>query len=107
MSEFINAVRQASDGSLTGVSDAVILALIVVGGLLVIASIVALAISISLPSVISSITDGRTVRAKPERKLQERYWTETDCRRSEFRKTAPSSSETVTAITSKRLDSEG
>ena len=48
MSEFINAVRQASDGSLTGVSDAVILALIVVGGLLVIASIVALAISIFL-----------------------------------------------------------
>ena len=39
MSEFINAVRQASDGSLTGVSDAVILALIVVGGLLVIASV--------------------------------------------------------------------
>ena len=37
MSEFINAVRQASDGSLTGVSDAVILALIVVGGLLLIA----------------------------------------------------------------------
>ena len=48
MSEFINAVRQTSDGSLTGVSDAVILALIVVGGLLVIASIVALAISIFL-----------------------------------------------------------
>lgn len=48
MSEFINAVRQASDGSLTGVSDAVILALIVVGGLLLIASIVALAISIFL-----------------------------------------------------------
>ena len=48
MSEFINAVREASDGSLAGVSDTVILALIVVGGLLVIASIVALAISIFL-----------------------------------------------------------
>ena len=48
MSEFINAVRQTSDGSLTGVSDAVILALIVVGGLLVIASIIALVISIFL-----------------------------------------------------------
>lgn len=48
MSEFINAVREAADGSLNGVSDAVILALIIVGGLLVIASIVALAISIYL-----------------------------------------------------------
>lgn len=32
MSEFIHTVREASDGSLAGVSDAVILALIVVGG---------------------------------------------------------------------------
>lgn len=48
MSEFLNAVRAAADGSLNGVSDAVVLALIVVGGLLVIASLVALAISIFL-----------------------------------------------------------
>lgn len=48
MSEFINAVRASADGSLNGVSDAVILALIVVGGLLVIASLVALGISIYL-----------------------------------------------------------
>ena len=48
MSEFLNAVRTAADGSLNGVSDAVILAMIVVGGLLIIASIVALVISIFL-----------------------------------------------------------
>lgn len=48
MSEFINAVREASDGSLTGVSDAVILAMTVVVGLLAIASIVALVVSIFL-----------------------------------------------------------
>ena len=48
MEEFINAVRAAADGSLNGVSDGIILALIVVGGLLVIASIVALVISIFL-----------------------------------------------------------
>ena len=48
MSEFINAVRESANGSLNGVSDAVILALIVVGGLLIIASIVALVISIYL-----------------------------------------------------------
>ena len=48
MSEFINIVREAANGSLNGVSDAVILALIFVGGLLIIASIVALVISIYL-----------------------------------------------------------
>lgn len=48
MSEFINTVREAANGSLNGVSDAVILALIFVGGLLIIASIVALVISIYL-----------------------------------------------------------
>lgn len=48
MSELINAVRNASDGSLTGVSDAIILALLIVGGLLIIASIAALGISIFL-----------------------------------------------------------
>lgn len=48
MEEFINAVRNAADGSLNGVSDAIILALIIVGGLLIIASIVALGISIFL-----------------------------------------------------------
>ena len=48
MSEFLNAVRLSADGSLNGVSDGVILALIVVGGLLIVASIVALVISIFL-----------------------------------------------------------
>ena len=48
MSEFLDAVRAASDGSLSGVSDGIILALITVGGLLIIASIIALAISIFL-----------------------------------------------------------
>lgn len=48
MAQFINAVREAANGSLNGVSDSIILALIVVGGLLIIASIVALVISIYL-----------------------------------------------------------
>ena len=39
MSEFLNAVRLAADGSLDGVSDAVILAMGVVGALLPVASI--------------------------------------------------------------------
>lgn len=48
MSEFLDAVRAASEGTLTGVSDAVLLAMIVVGGLLIVASIFALFISIYL-----------------------------------------------------------
>lgn len=48
MTEFIDAVKTAADGSLNGVSDAIIIALIIVGGLLIIASLVALAISIFL-----------------------------------------------------------
>lgn len=48
MEEFIKAVKAAADGSLDGVSDSVILALIVVGALLIIASLVALGISIYL-----------------------------------------------------------
>ena len=48
MSEFINAVRSAWDGGLDGVSDAVILAMSVVVGLLIIASIFAFGISIYL-----------------------------------------------------------
>lgn len=48
MTEFINAVRAAAEGSLDGVSDVVILALIVVGGLLIVASLVALIVSIVL-----------------------------------------------------------
>lgn len=48
MEEFINAVKTAANGSLDGVSTSVILALVVVGGLLVIASIVALVIAIYL-----------------------------------------------------------
>ena len=48
MSEFINAVRRAWDGGLDGVSDAVILAMGVVCGLLIIVSIFALGVSIFL-----------------------------------------------------------
>ena len=48
MSEFINAVRSAWDGGLDGVSDAVILAMSVVVGLLIIASLFALGVSIYL-----------------------------------------------------------
>ncbi len=48
MSEFLNAVRLAADGSLDGVSDAVILAMGVVGALLLVASIFALFVSIYL-----------------------------------------------------------
>lgn len=48
MSEFINAVRSAWDGGLDSVSDAVILAMGVVCGLLIIVSIFALGVSIFL-----------------------------------------------------------
>lgn len=48
MSEFLEAVRMAAGGGLDGVSDAVILAMIVICGLLVIASAAALVISIYL-----------------------------------------------------------
>ena len=48
MSELINAVRSAADGGLDGVSDAVILAMGVVCGLLIIVSIFALGVSIFL-----------------------------------------------------------
>lgn len=48
MSEFINAVREMADGGLNGVSDAVILAMSVVCGLLIIASVFALGVSICL-----------------------------------------------------------
>ena len=48
MSEFINMVREMVDGGLNGVSDAVILAMSVVVGLLIIASIFAFGISIYL-----------------------------------------------------------
>ena len=48
MSEFINAVRSAAEGGLDGVSDAVILAMGVVCGLLIIVSIFALGVSIFL-----------------------------------------------------------
>lgn len=48
MSEFINIVREAADGSLNGVSDSVIAAMIVIGGLLIVASIIAFVISICL-----------------------------------------------------------
>lgn len=48
MSEFINAVRSAAEGGLDGVSDAVILAMGVICGLLIIVSIFALGVSIFL-----------------------------------------------------------
>ena len=48
MSEFINTVREMADGGLNGVSDAVILAMSVVCGLLIVASIIALGVSIYL-----------------------------------------------------------
>ena len=48
MSEFFNAVREMADGGLDGVSDAVILAMGVVCGLLIIVSIFALGVSIFL-----------------------------------------------------------
>ena len=48
MSEFLDAVRSAAEGSLDGVSDVVIFAMIAVGGLLVIASVFALFVSIYL-----------------------------------------------------------
>ncbi len=48
MSEFTNVIREMSDGALEGVSDWVILAMGVVVGLLIIASIFALGVSIYL-----------------------------------------------------------
>lgn len=48
MSEFLNTVRLSADGGLDGVSDAVIIAMSVVVGLLIIASIFALGVSIYL-----------------------------------------------------------
>lgn len=48
MSEFINAVREMAGEGLNGVSDAVIIAMSVVCGLLIVASIIALGVSIYL-----------------------------------------------------------
>ena len=48
MSEFLNTVRLSAEGRLDGVSDAIILSMIVVIGLLVIVSIFALGVSIYL-----------------------------------------------------------
>lgn len=48
MSELLNAVREAANGAFDGVSDAVILAMGVVGGLLVVVSVFALLVSIYL-----------------------------------------------------------
>lgn len=48
MTEFIDSIRTAAEGSLDGVSNGIILALVIVGGLLIIASIVALVVSIFL-----------------------------------------------------------
>lgn len=48
MSDFLNIVRETADGGLDGVSDAVILAMSVVCGLLIIVSIFALFVSIYL-----------------------------------------------------------
>lgn len=48
MKEFLEGVRLAADGGLDGVSDAIILAMMVVGALLIVASIFALCVSIYL-----------------------------------------------------------
>ena len=48
MSEFSNIVREMADGTLDGVSEGVIIAMSVVVGLLIIASIFAFGISIYL-----------------------------------------------------------
>lgn len=45
MSQFVSVVKEAANGSLDGVSAAVIIALIVVGGLIIVASVVAFIIS--------------------------------------------------------------
>ena len=78
MSEFINAVRSAAEGGLDCVSDAVILAMGVVCGLLIIVSIFALGVSIFWRSVMCDTTKSRTAAAKPVSRSQERYLTETD-----------------------------
>lgn len=48
MTELINAIKEAANGGLDGVSNAIIIAMIVVSALLIIASLVALVISIFL-----------------------------------------------------------
>ena len=48
MSEFTNIVREMADGALDGVSEGVIIAMSVVVGLLIIASLFALGVSIYL-----------------------------------------------------------
>lgn len=48
MTDFIELIRESAEGSLDGVSDVIIMAMVVVVGLLIIASIVALVISITL-----------------------------------------------------------
>ena len=48
MSELLNAVRTAAEGKLDGVSDAVIIAMGIVGALLIVASLFALGVSIFL-----------------------------------------------------------
>ena len=45
MNEFVNAIRDSADGALTGVSDSVIIALCIVGGLIIVMSIVAFIVS--------------------------------------------------------------
>lgn len=63
MSEFINAVRSAWGGGLDGVSDTIILAMGVVCGLLIIASVFALVVSIYLAFSYVRYNKNRTVAA--------------------------------------------
>ena len=104
MSEFINAVREMVDGGLNGVSDAVILAMSVVCGLLIVASIIALGVSIylAISYVRYNKKQNRTVAAGRARKSQERYLTKTDCRRLRYLKPVLFSLETVTVTISKK-----
>lgn len=102
MSEFINTVREMADGGLNGVSDAVILAMSVVCGLLIVASIIALGVSIYLAISYVRYNKNRTVAAGRARKSQERYLTKTDCRRLRYLKPVLFSLETVTVTISKK-----
>lgn len=101
MSEFINAVRSACGGGLDGVSDAIILAMSVVCGLLIIVSIFALGVSIFLAISYVRYNKSRTAAAGRARRLQERYLTETVCRKLKYLKPVPFSLETVTVTISK------
>ena len=102
MSEFSNIVREMADGTLDGVSEGVIIAMSVVVGLLIIASIFAFGILVIFQSAMYATTKSRTAAAKPVSRLQERYLTETDLGKLRYRKPVRFSLETVTVTISKR-----